>query len=162
VLPADAARSEWDCSLERVDGALCVRLGLRYVRGLREQAGRAIVRERERAPFLSIDGLALRVPDLRKEEMNMLAEVGALNPLKGAHRREALWQAGRAARLVGPLLEDLPEPDAVSPLAMMTAEERLSAHRAAAGGGRDSGCAGAEFPVRAPKTKGPWTLRPAQ
>jgi len=37
--PIDAQISEWDCTVE-ADGA--IRLGLRYVSGLREQAGRAI------------------------------------------------------------------------------------------------------------------------
>ncbi|HWQ52354.1 MAG TPA: error-prone DNA polymerase [Bryobacteraceae bacterium] len=127
VLPVDVTRSGWDCSLERVEEVLCLRLGLRYVRGLRQQAGEALVRARERAAFACIDDLALRVPELRKDEMNMLAEVGALNPLKKVHRREALWQAGRAVKPVGPLLEHLDEPDAVSPLAMMNTGERLSA-----------------------------------
>ena len=53
-----------------------LRLGLRYAKGLREEAGRAIVRAR---PFSSIDDLALRVPELRKDEIKRLAEIGALN-----------------------------------------------------------------------------------
>ena len=60
-----------------------LRLGLRYARGLREEAGRAIVRAR---PFSSIDDLALRVPELRKDELNRLAEIGALNSIGGACR----------------------------------------------------------------------------
>ncbi|HXH83847.1 MAG TPA: error-prone DNA polymerase, partial [Candidatus Tectomicrobia bacterium] len=47
VLPVDVTRSAWDCTIETVDGRQAVRLGLRYVRGLREAAGRAIVRARE-------------------------------------------------------------------------------------------------------------------
>jgi DNA polymerase III alpha subunit len=39
--PIDAQISDWDCTVER-DGA--IRLGLRYVSGLREQVGRAISR----------------------------------------------------------------------------------------------------------------------
>jgi len=64
----------------------CLRLGLRYVRGLREDAAQALVRERECAPFTSIHDLTRRVPELRKDELNTLAEIGALNvignPLK--------------------------------------------------------------------------------
>ena len=70
-----------------------LRLGLRYAKGLREEAGRAIVRAR---PFTSVDDLALRVPELRKDEINRLAEIGALNSLTELHRRDALWQAQRA------------------------------------------------------------------
>src|SRR2546427_3750473 len=47
---------------------ICVRLGMRYVKGLREEAAQAIVRERARGHFTSIDDLARRVPELRSEE----------------------------------------------------------------------------------------------
>jgi error-prone DNA polymerase len=56
-----------------------LRLGLRYVRGLREESGQALVRERARAPFISIHDLTRRVPELRKDELTTLAEIGALN-----------------------------------------------------------------------------------
>jgi error-prone DNA polymerase len=49
------------------------------VKGLREEAGRAIVRARTARPFTSIDDLHLRVPELRKDELRKLAAVGALN-----------------------------------------------------------------------------------
>jgi len=121
VLPVDVTRSQWECTVEGETRYL--RMGLRYVRGLREEAGRAIVAAR---PFVSIEDLACRVPQLRKDELNRLAEVGALNPLKDIHRREALWQAGRAARPAGPLLEML-EDGGPSPLAAMNPGERLTA-----------------------------------
>jgi error-prone DNA polymerase len=56
-----------------------LRLGLRYVRGLREEAARSLVLERMRAPFTSIHDLTRRVPELRKDELTTLAEIGALN-----------------------------------------------------------------------------------
>jgi error-prone DNA polymerase len=59
--------------------APALRLGLRYVRGLREEGARALVRERVCAPFTSIHDLTCRVPELRKDELTMLAEIGALN-----------------------------------------------------------------------------------
>ena len=68
-----------DYRLSTVDYA--VRLGLRYVRGLREEAARALVRERERQPFDSITDLARRVPELRRTEMETLAAIGALNSI---------------------------------------------------------------------------------
>ena len=58
---------------------LSMRLGLRYVKGLSEQSGKAIMRERMKSPFVSIDDLHQRVPELRKDEMRKLAAVGALN-----------------------------------------------------------------------------------
>src|SRR5439155_10667811 len=75
-------------------------------------------------PFSSVDDLALRVPGLRKDEINRLAEIGALNSLE-AHRRDALWQSQRAILPVGPLLEPLEETGMPSPLARMSTEERL-------------------------------------
>jgi error-prone DNA polymerase len=67
--------------------AQALRLGLRYVRGLREDAGQALVRERMRVPFTSIQDLAHRVPELRKDELTTLAEIGALNSVASTESR---------------------------------------------------------------------------
>jgi error-prone DNA polymerase len=101
-----------------------------YAKGLREETARAILRAR---PFTSIGDLALRVPGLRKDEIHRLAEIGALNSLGAAHRRDALWQAPRAVLPVGPLFAPLEEKDEPSPLARMSAEERLGADYRGAG-----------------------------
>src|SRR5205085_11949600 len=58
---------------------IAVRVGLRYARGLREEAAQCIVQQRQRAPFTSIRDLVHRVPQLRKDELVTLAEIGALN-----------------------------------------------------------------------------------
>jgi error-prone DNA polymerase len=127
ILPVDAAISQWNCSVEMFDQVFCVRLGLRYVRGLRAEAGLALVAEREIAPFADIDDLARRVPPLRRDEMTTLAEVGALNSLNARHRRDALWKGERAVRPIGPLLREVPETSPESPLVRMSVEERLTA-----------------------------------
>jgi error-prone DNA polymerase len=62
-------------------------MGLRYVRGLREEAAQALVRERMRAPFASIHDLTRRVPELRKDELTTLAGIGALNSIGNSPRR---------------------------------------------------------------------------
>jgi error-prone DNA polymerase len=59
--------------------SLALRLGLRYVKGLSEAAGKAIVRERIKRPFAGIDDVRNRVSELRKDELRKLAAVGALN-----------------------------------------------------------------------------------
>ncbi|MEO8433505.1 MAG: error-prone DNA polymerase [Pyrinomonadaceae bacterium] len=122
---------------------LVLRLGLRYVKGLSEQSGRAILRERAKRPFTSIEDLSQRVPELRKDEMRKLGAVGALNFIQeagadelhwekrtsphGVHRRDALWQIERVVRSAGPLYEELHETDGNSPLAPMSLPERLNA-----------------------------------
>ena len=65
-----------------------LRLGVRYAKGLREEAGQAIVRERSIAPFTSIRDLAHRVPELRKDELNTLAAIGALNSVSQNHEQQ--------------------------------------------------------------------------
>jgi error-prone DNA polymerase len=139
---------------------------------LREGAAQALVHQRNLAPFTSIRDLIHRVPELRKDELNTLAQIGALNEIGNSprrhrdtenpkklnqefmptaqsatehskseipsvspclrgefafHRRDALWQIERALRHSGPLLDELPEPDANSPLRPMNQEERLVA-----------------------------------
>lgn len=123
VLPVDIARSSYKCSLEDLQ----LRLGLNYVRGLNAQTAAHIVAEREREPFFDIDDLARRIPELCKDEWTVLAEIGALNTLQAKHRRDALWQAARAGRPVGPLLEGVSETAPDSPLPPMTPEQRLEA-----------------------------------
>jgi error-prone DNA polymerase len=120
VLPVDVTKSEWLCTIE--DGA--VRLGLRYARGLRQEAAEDLLKARNERPFSSIDDLAVRV-GLRRPEINRLAEIGALNSLGGVHRRTALWQAQRASLPAGPLLAPLEDTCDASPLQAMDAEERL-------------------------------------
>jgi error-prone DNA polymerase len=115
VRAIDVTCSDWLCTIERDGEKLCVRLGLRFVKGLREEVGREIVRERGIRAFCSIDDLKLRVPGLQKSELTALAEIGALNFVGGKvgfHRRDALWQIERASRRVGPLLERCEESDA--------------------------------------------------
>ncbi len=66
-----------------------LRIGLRYVRGLREESAQAIVAARKIRAFTSIDELTCRVPSLRKNELVMLAQVGALNNILQPKASEA-------------------------------------------------------------------------
>jgi error-prone DNA polymerase len=144
--PVDVEQSAWDCTIE-ADGR--VRLGLRYVAGLREQAGRAIAAIVPQPPappsqcpkcgcddrsmlevtsaqarwqcfcnlcahdwqapqpaprrFASADDL-IRKTGLRRDELSVLAEVGALAAF-GYDRRAALWQIEKAVRPQGEMFE---------------------------------------------------------
>ncbi len=112
-----------------------VRLGLMYVRDLTAEAAAEIAGSRARhGAFRSIGDLARRV-SLKKVELDMLAEIGALNSLgRSIHRREALWQVEGAWRPTGPLFEsqarDAPAP---GPLVPMTPMERIEADYRGAG-----------------------------
>jgi error-prone DNA polymerase len=94
VLPIDVMKSEWQCTLgqsalsnQHSASPVALRLGLRYARGLREEAAKALVQQRNLAPFTSIRDLVHRVPELRKDELNTLAEIGALNEIGNSPRR---------------------------------------------------------------------------
>jgi error-prone DNA polymerase len=122
IHPADVSVSGWLSTIEP-DGA--VRLGLRYVKGLREEAGRRIEAERRRGPFASVADLVRRA-GLHQDELGQLARIGALESLLPG-RRAALWEAERAARPTGPLYAALPDPPEPSPLRPMTPIERVVA-----------------------------------
>ena len=66
IRPIDVTQSDWICTLEKIGEEQVLRIGLRYVKGLREEIGREIVRQREIEMFRSIDDLKLRVPRNRK------------------------------------------------------------------------------------------------
>ncbi len=129
----DVQNSKWQCILNaEPDGSLSLRMGLLYVKGLRQQSAQALVESRERnGPFVSAEDLARRVPALNPRELKQLARVGALNSLgEVEHRRDALWQVEQAGRRVGPLLgqqDCSPDDAAESPLRRMTTEQRLVA-----------------------------------
>jgi error-prone DNA polymerase len=150
VKPIDINVSDWRCTLETDVGTTMseakpsLRMGFNYAKGLREESAQAILRERSQQPFESIADLAYRVLELRRNELVLLASIGALNSIgcqkkedpltklnppaaKKQHRRDALWQVEQAARFAGPLLDNIPESDEKSPLAQMTPEERLVA-----------------------------------
>jgi error-prone DNA polymerase len=121
VRPIDATVSDWRCRIEG-DGSL--RLGLRYVRGLRREMGERIESERRERPFASLEDLQLRVR-LNRNEITVLARIGALSSF-GLQRRQALWQVEKACRFAGPLLDSLPSEPEDSPLRDMTLPERLT------------------------------------
>src|SRR5262249_44078271 len=66
--PIDVLHSAWDCFIEP-DGA--IRLGLRYVSGLREQAGRAIAGARSR----SSSAVSLMCPKCGCDDGSMIERV---------------------------------------------------------------------------------------
>ncbi len=124
-LPVDVEKSVWPCSIEPRGGQLAVRLGFNYVKGFSRASAEAIAAERTRAPFTGIEDLRRRVPQIAKDELKILAGLGALNPIGASHRRDALWQSELALRPTGDLLESAIPPAIPSPLLPMSPIERL-------------------------------------
>ncbi len=92
VLPIDVTRSRWLCTIG--DGA--VRIGLRYVSGLREDTATRLVTVRAAAPFTSLGDLVHRAA-LRPDERLRLARAGACAAF-GGRRRDVLWQVAGLER----------------------------------------------------------------
>jgi error-prone DNA polymerase len=104
--PLDINSSEYDFTVIEENGEKKVRVGLRFVRGLREDVGKKIVAERSVDPYSSIADLIDRVPEINKREIRALSLAGALNFENTTHRREALWQSELEMRPEGELLKN--------------------------------------------------------
>jgi len=90
VRAVDVNVSSWDCSLEAGEGgAPVLRLGLRMVKGLSENAGQRIVAEREKGRYATVQGLMERA-QLDRRDLGVLATSGALQALSG-DRHKARW-----------------------------------------------------------------------
>jgi error-prone DNA polymerase len=125
VRPPDVTISDWDCTLEAVEGSSTVipaqagiqrlssttldprfrgddqrpalRLGLRMVRSLTEAAALRIMNARRTAPFASVADLAHRAM-LDRRDLAALADGDALAALAG-HRHSAVWKVAGVQRL---------------------------------------------------------------
>ena len=134
VRPVDVTRSDWDCTLEPVpsgpDGRrrFAVRMGLRFVKGLAEANGAALIAARAERPFTTVEELQARA-GLPRDALRKLAESGALGSLvaepaaggaAGPHgdgrRRNSLWRVlgarvpERRSEIERPLEIDAPDP----------------------------------------------------
>jgi error-prone DNA polymerase len=119
VLGPDLVRSAYDCTLE----AGAVRLGLRYVRGVAETTGMALVAERERGgPFRDLAALCRRTHRfLTPEAATALIAAGACDGW-GERRRDLVWALPAAWRAA----TGLPLPAASVALPLATSAERLA------------------------------------
>jgi error-prone DNA polymerase len=129
TLPVDVLRSAWECTLEETkQEQYAVRLGLKFVRGLRKSTAEQIVGAQ---PFASLAELCRRV-ELNAAERASLAEIGAFACLGGS-RRQVLWQVaafGRSGELYDRLaVDDVPIGKAVAPcpLPEMSVGEEVAA-----------------------------------
>ena len=99
VRPVDVQTSQWPCTLEEDRASAAgfnLRMGLRYVKNLREEEAQHLVAVRQRGNFSSLEDLVRRTA-LRESTLSSLAEAGALESLT-KDRRAALWDVRRLAR----------------------------------------------------------------
>jgi error-prone DNA polymerase len=131
VRPVCVCNSSWDCSLERrADDEPALRLGLRQVKSLGEEAAQRIADARAQAPFASVQDLALRA-HLERRELEALADADALRELAG-NRHLTFWQvAGSEQELP---LAPVPEaPEGTPLLAPPTEGQNIAADYRAKG-----------------------------
>jgi error-prone DNA polymerase len=133
IKPVCVSQSDWCCTVVDDD---TVRLGLCVVNGLRQEHAEELVRQRQHRAFESLDDFKRRVP-LAKDELRILAELGALNCF-AEHRRAAMWQVEEtlhddllASQMVGRPRRGVRSAQradpAKSPLAPMSLPERVRA-----------------------------------
>ena len=125
VRPVDINASDWDSSLEDgEEGKPALRLGLRMVKGLTEEAGEAIVCERRFALFDSVESAAYR-SGIDRRALRALASAGAFKSLAG-HRHRASWVSEGVDTLPG-LLRDAAAKEATPLLSRPTEGQNLVA-----------------------------------
>jgi error-prone DNA polymerase len=133
IKPVCVLQSDWYCTVIDDDTA---RLGFCVVNGLRQEHAEELVRQRQDRAFESLDDFKRRVP-LAKDELRILAELGALNCF-AEHRRAAMWHVEETlhddllgGQMIGRLSRGVRSAQctdpAKSPLAPMTLPERVRA-----------------------------------
>ncbi len=110
VRDVDVVHSEWSHKLEVIEGEQAssqpaLRLGLRMVKGFKEEIAERLVVARGERIFVSAEDLAVRAA-INDQGMKFLARAGALKSLSG-HRHQAHWQVSGIERPM-PLHKVLP------------------------------------------------------
>ena len=113
ILAIDIQKSHWECTLEpevREDGharahpaSHALRMGLRFIKSMRQTDWKRIQEARTERPFSSVEDVSSRT-GLEDAALVRLAEAGALATLEG-NRRKALWSARGLAHLEKPALD---------------------------------------------------------
>ncbi|TAL93306.1 MAG: error-prone DNA polymerase [Rhodanobacter sp.] len=92
VRPVDVRHSDWDCTLEddaRGCGQPALRLGLRQVRGMRQDVAKRLSAARAARAFIDVVDLCART-GIDRRQQELLAAAGALRGLAG-HRHRVKW-----------------------------------------------------------------------
>jgi len=103
ILPVDVTVSEHKCTLERVAQGIAIRLGMRLVKGLRDDEAQRIVAARKERVFTSMAEVVQRA-ELSPRATRALAMCGAFRDLT-EHRNLAFWEALAVERARLPLAD---------------------------------------------------------
>ena len=90
IKPVDVNYSQWDAILEAGENGLILRLGLRQIKGLKQEDAEWIVAARQNG-YATVRDLWVRA-SIRPATLKRLADADAFNSLE-LSRRDALWQA---------------------------------------------------------------------
>ncbi len=137
VLPADIRYSNWDCALERSTDETdkkcspVLRLGLRLIKGLGQQAANNITSARSNMPFTGVQDLCTRAR-LNRRELAALAEAAALKGIAG-HRHRARWEVAAVEKQPADLLQGITRQDDATAIRPASETDDLRADYAATG-----------------------------
>jgi error-prone DNA polymerase len=126
VLPVDVRYSDWECTLEKRDKRgqspfspkkgsdpfYDLRLGLRMVKGMREDSAQRLEQARREHTFSDVQDLTNRAR-FDRHDLAVLAEAAALRGLAG-HRHRARWEIAAVEKPVDDLLARKKGPDTCS------------------------------------------------
>jgi len=100
IRPVDVRASDWDCSLEPLEGRQpAIRMGLRLVKGFREEDARRIETARRQRVFSDVADLGERA-QLDARALAQLADADALQGLAG-DRHRARWEVAGVQKQLG-------------------------------------------------------------
>ena len=132
VLPADIRYSDWNCALQRDTGHTpLLRLGLRLVKGLGQQAAERITSARSTRPFTDTQDLYTRA-QLNRRELAALAEAASLKGLAG-HRHRARWETAAIEKQPPDLLMGIARKDDATAIRPASEADNTLADYAATG-----------------------------
>jgi error-prone DNA polymerase len=100
IRPVDVRASDWECSLEPMEGRQpAIRMGLRLIKGFREDDARRIEAARRQRLFIDVADLGERAR-LDARALEQLADADALRGLAG-DRHRARWEIAGVEKQLG-------------------------------------------------------------
>jgi error-prone DNA polymerase len=132
VLPVGIRDSDGDCALERdTENTPRLRLGLRLIKGLGQQAAKRISNTRDNQAFRDVQDMCTRA-QLNRRELAVLAEAAALRGIAG-HRHRARWEVAATEKQAEDLLQGIDRQDDATAIRPASETDDLRADYAATG-----------------------------